>query len=81
MIIGTKTFGKGSIQTLHDLGDQTALKYTIGKWFSPQGKNIDLSGITPDIELINTGDTEQLILSDKQLERAQQEIKKLILSK
>ncbi len=48
-LVGTQTFGKGSIQTLEEFSDGASLKYTIGKWYSPSGKNIDKVWITPDV--------------------------------
>lgn len=48
-ILGTKTFGKGSVQTLNDLPDGSQLKLTVAKWFTPKGRSIDGEGITPDI--------------------------------
>ncbi|MEK7518864.1 MAG: S41 family peptidase [Patescibacteria group bacterium] len=48
-IVGTKTFGKGSVQTLEPLPDGSQLKLTIAKWFTPLGRTIDGSGITPDV--------------------------------
>ena len=47
--IGKKTFGKGVVQTIIETGDDTALKVTISKYYSPKGINIDHKGITPDI--------------------------------
>ncbi|HCB51055.1 TPA: hypothetical protein DEP21_00440 [Patescibacteria group bacterium] len=40
-LIGTQTFGKGSIQTIEDFDDGASIKYTIGKRYSPSDKNID----------------------------------------
>ena len=48
-IIGTKTFGKGSVQDFEFLRDGSALKLTIAKWFTPKDRGIDKEGITPDI--------------------------------
>jgi carboxyl-terminal processing protease len=50
-LIGSKSFGKGSIQTLIDLSDGSGLKLTIGHYFSPQGKFIEGRGVVPDEEL------------------------------
>jgi carboxyl-terminal processing protease len=47
-ILGTRSFGKGSVQTVIDLGDDTGLKLTIAKYYSPLGKVIDGKGVTPD---------------------------------
>ncbi len=48
-VLGTQTFGKGSVQTLIDLGNGGSIKVTIAKWFTPLGVGIDGKGITPDI--------------------------------
>jgi carboxyl-terminal processing protease len=47
-LIGEKTFGKGSVQSLEDLPGGGVLKVTIARWFTPNGKNIDKEGIEPD---------------------------------
>jgi len=47
-IIGTKSFGKASVQTVIDLGEKTGLKLTIANYFTPSGKSISGKGITPD---------------------------------
>lgn len=69
-IMGTSSFWKGTIQTLKDFGDQTSLKYTVGKRFWPQWTSIDKIGIKPDIEVTfdMTGYIEKKI--DNQLEKA-----------
>ncbi|MDP4091713.1 MAG: S41 family peptidase, partial [Bacillota bacterium] len=48
-LIGTKSFGKGVVQTIINTGDGTALKVTISKYYTPNGENIDKIGINPDI--------------------------------
>lgn len=48
-LIGTKSFGKGVVQTIINTGDGTALKVTISKYYTPSGENIDKIGINPDI--------------------------------
>ena len=50
-LVGTKSFGKGSIQTIQPLTDGSMLKYTIGKRYLPNGETIDHTGITPTIEI------------------------------
>lgn len=49
-IIGTKTFGKGVTQVMHQFDDGTAIKITITEYFRPSGKTVHGVGITPDIE-------------------------------
>jgi carboxyl-terminal processing protease len=69
-IIGEKTFGKGSVQELVDLSDGSAVKITVAKWLTPNGRTINGEGITPDIEVksAESGD------SDPQFDRAIQYI-------
>lgn len=50
-IMGTKSYGKGSVQGLQDLGDGSVLKVTVARWFTPSGKGIDKTGIEPDKEV------------------------------
>jgi len=50
-IIGTKSFGKGKVQTTGTLEDGTMIKYTSARWFMPNGECIDEKGIKPDIEI------------------------------
>lgn len=49
IIIGTKSFGKGSVQTVIPLGDGSALRLTTSKYYTPLGKEIHGKGVTPDI--------------------------------
>ena len=49
IIMGTQTFGKGSVQTVLPLGNNTAIKLTTARYFTPGGRSIQAKGITPDI--------------------------------
>ena len=49
VIMGTQTFGKGSVQTILPLGNNTAIKLTTARYFTPNGQSIQAKGITPDI--------------------------------
>lgn len=51
IIIGEKTFGKGSVQDYESFSDGSALKITIAKWYTPNDKCIDELGVTPDVEV------------------------------
>lgn len=51
LILGTRTFGKGSVQTILPLSDGSGLRLTTARYYTPLGKSIQSSGITPDIEL------------------------------
>jgi carboxyl-terminal processing protease len=48
-IIGTQSFGKGSVQTVIPLGDGRAVKLTTARYFTPNGRSIQAEGIVPDI--------------------------------
>ncbi len=52
IIVGTTSFGKGSVQTVKPLKDGFGLKYTIARYYTPNGRSIQAQGITPDIEVI-----------------------------
>ena len=49
IVMGERTFGKGSVQTLLPLTQQTALRLTTARYFTPSGKSVQEGGITPDI--------------------------------
>ena len=51
LILGTRSFGKGSVQTILPLSDGSGLRLTTARYYTPSGKSIQLSGISPDIEL------------------------------
>jgi carboxyl-terminal processing protease len=58
VIMGTQTFGKGSVQTVIELDDGSALKLTIARYYTPSGRSIQERGITPDVTI------EQVKLAD-----------------
>ncbi len=51
VIMGSKTFGKGSVQTIQPISQQSALKITTARYFTPEGRSIQAEGIVPDILL------------------------------
>lgn len=51
LVMGTKTFGKGSVQTIVPIDDSTALKLTTARYYTPSGRSIQAQGIVPDITL------------------------------
>jgi carboxyl-terminal processing protease len=51
LIMGAKTFGKGSVQTIVPIDDSTALKLTTARYYTPSGRSIQAQGIVPDIQL------------------------------
>jgi len=62
VILGERTFGKGSVQSIIELGDGSALRLTTAKYYTPSHKVIHEQGITPDIEVLTTDDEEAAIL-------------------
>ena len=65
-IIGTKSFGKGSVNTLRSLSDGSGIYFTVAHWFTPKGTLIEGSGIEPDVVVDISPDT----LNDIQIEKA-----------
>jgi len=51
IILGTKSFGKGSVQTIQELRNGSAVKLTTARYFTPKGRSIQATGIEPDIKL------------------------------
>ena len=49
VVMGSQTFGKGSVQTILPLGNNTAIKLTTARYYTPNGQSIQAKGITPDI--------------------------------
>jgi carboxyl-terminal processing protease len=56
-VIGTQTFGKGSVQTIMPLGNNTAIKLTTARYYTPGGRSIQALGIKPDILVEDPTDT------------------------
>jgi carboxyl-terminal processing protease len=74
--IGVTTFGKGSVNNLWPLRDGSAVNFTIGRWYTPDGKLIEGEGIDPDIVQESPEDDSE----DLQLDLAIEELTKLIKS-
>ena len=55
-IMGAQTFGKGSVQTVRQLGPETALKITTARYYTPSGRSIQAKGIVPDVMLDETAE-------------------------
>src|SRR5271166_4443683 len=51
VIVGTQTFGKGSVQTILPLDDHSALRLTTARYYTPAGRSIQAVGITPDVDV------------------------------
>jgi carboxyl-terminal processing protease len=62
LILGTTTFGKGSVQTIIPLSDGSGLRLTTARYYTPSGKSIQLSGIVPDIKVpfVSLSDQEKI---------------------
>ena len=69
VLIGTKTFGKGCVQTIYPLGISGVLKITTSYYLTPLGRNIDKSGLKPDIE-VKMNDIIKKESDDLQLQKA-----------
>ncbi|MGE5630443.1 MAG: S41 family peptidase [Caulobacteraceae bacterium] len=81
LLIGTKTFGKGLVQSIEQLSDGSGVKLTTQKYYTPNGTSINKIGIQPDIEVkpleVRAGQKPEDV-KDVQLERAEAEILKQI---
>lgn len=73
-IVGTQSFGKGIVQSILPLGDGSAVKLTIEKYYTPSGKNIHEKGITPDVVVKEDTASKE----DVQLIKAKEVIEELI---
>ncbi|OGW52352.1 MAG: hypothetical protein A2Z46_05625 [Nitrospirae bacterium RBG_19FT_COMBO_55_12] len=76
VIVGTQTFGKGSVQTVYPLEGGVGLRLTTAKYYTPSGRSIQNVGITPDIEVKlptvkepKEGESVHMILREKDLDR------------
>lgn len=76
IVVGTQTFGKGSVQTVVPLSDGSGLRLTTARYYTPKGKSIQSTGIAPDIAVklpisktAKEGKKEKTILREKDLER------------
>ena len=65
IVMGSQTFGKGSVQTILPLGNNTAIKLTTARYYTPNGQSIQAQGITPDIlDETDSGDDQRLREAD-----------------
>jgi carboxyl-terminal processing protease len=76
LLIGEKSFGKGSVQELDELSDNSYLKITIAKWLTPKGETIADKGLEPDIKVEMTEEDYEKE-SDPQLDKAIETIKNM----
>ena len=68
-LVGERTFGKGSVQLVYDLSDQSSLHVTVARWLTPNRHRIDGEGLVPDVEVIPS-EEDRASGADPQLERA-----------
>ncbi len=68
-LVGTQSFGKGSVQELVEITKDTSLKVTIAKWLTPNGTSISHGGLTPDV-VVKLDEAEFLKGHDTQIEKA-----------
>lgn len=68
-VIGTQTFGKGSVQTILPLPNNTAVKLTTAKYFTPGGREIQAKGIAPDIVVDDGSAASRLSVRERDLEK------------
>jgi len=71
VVMGTQTFGKGSVQTVLPLPNNTAIKLTTARYYTPSGRSIQAKGIVPDIEVeesANGGNGRDHLLREADLE-------------
>lgn len=87
IIVGKKSYGKGSVQNPFDLSDTSMFKITTAHWYTPNGKSIEGEGITPDIdiEILEEDFTENenggFDFYDRQMEEAKNILEKFIEKK
>lgn len=68
-LVGEKTFGKGSVQELVPITNDTSLKVTVARWLTPKGHNLSHDGLDPDVKVTRT-DADRLSGKDTQLDKA-----------
>ncbi len=69
-LVGTKTFGKGSVQELVPLTSDTSLKVTVARWLTPNGVSISEQGLKPDIEVKFDPNATSTPMKDVQMDKA-----------
>lgn len=74
-VLGEKTFGKGSVQTLEDFSDHSSIKITVAKWLTPKGTTIQDEGIEPDLKVEMT-EEDYAQVKDPQMEKAIEVLKR-----
>lgn len=80
-LVGTKTFGKGIVQSIVPLTDGSAIKYTTSKYFTPKGQDIHGNGVRPDIEVELSDEFKNAESYDKSIDNQLQTAIKVIKEK
>ncbi len=78
ILIGERTWGKGSVQNVHELSDGSSLHITTARWFTPLHHELEGRGLQPDIEIALTEEDRQLD-EDPQLDRGQEYVEQELL--
>lgn len=90
VVVGTKTFGKGLVQSVRGLGDGSGLAVTIAKYLTPNGRDINKDGIHPDVVIQLSDDQRKALqkdnerigtFDDPQFNKAFEELKKQVVAK
>jgi len=74
-LVGTKTFGKGVVQSLYELQNDAGLKLTTGKYLTPKRNDINKKGIEPNVKIELAEDAETDVQLEKAIETLEQKIK------
>ena len=91
VVLGTQTFGKGSVQTVLPLSNNAAIKLTTARYYTPSGNSIQAKGITPDIvveespngsggthERLREADLERHLTNDKEKDKDRAKAKEVV---
>ncbi|MGK7929630.1 MAG: S41 family peptidase, partial [Spirulina sp.] len=72
-LIGSRTYGKGTVQSVHSLSDESGLAVTISRYYPPSGININNNGIAPNVEVSLTREQQRLLRSNPTLRGSQRD--------
>ena len=77
-LIGTNTFGKGSVQTIFPLSGERAVRLTTSRYYTPHGRSIQAKGIEPDIQVVRPGEeASQQALTATNISRSMRNIREI----
>ncbi len=69
-LVGVTTFGKGTVQETAQFSDGSSIKFTVSKWLTGKGNDINKKGIKPDVEVKQVDEAEEVEPIDEQLNEA-----------